>query len=114
MLSFIGTTDTELFNHWVENCLCPELKENDVVIMDNARIHKSEKTRKLIESKGAMLKFQPPYSPQVNKIEHYWAFIKRMIGLNRKLSERFEDCLDKVFRMSYEDKNNCKIKVSYL
>jgi len=101
MLSFIGTTDTELFNHWVENCLCPELKENDVVIMDNARIHKSEKTRKLIESKGAMLKFQPPYSPQVNKIEHYWAFIKKMIGLNRKLFERFEDCLSEVFKKKY-------------
>lgn len=76
-------------------------KKGDIVIMDNARIHKSEKTKQLIEQKGAILKFQPPYSPFLNKIEHYWSFIKRMIGLNRKMFERFEDCLESTFKMEY-------------
>lgn len=101
LLNFIGTTDTEVFNCWVENCLLPELKSGDVVILDNARFHKSEKTRELIESKGAILKFQPKYSPFLNKIENYWAFIKKEIGLIKKKFEKFGECLDWVLRLDY-------------
>jgi transposase len=101
LLSFIGTTDTEMFEFWVENCLCLELTEGDVVIMDSARIHKSEKTRKLIESKGAMLKFQPPYSPFLNKIENYWSFLKTTIRNSAKNFDNFKDCVDWSFKINY-------------
>lgn len=101
LYSFLGTTDTILFNSWINLCLLPELRKDDVVIMDNARIHKSTKTIKLIESKGAKVLFQPPYSPFLNKIENYWSFIKKEIGLVKKKFNKFDDCLDCVFRMNY-------------
>jgi hypothetical protein len=44
---FQGTCNTELFNLWVEQFLCPVLKPGQVIILDNATFHKSEKTKEL-------------------------------------------------------------------
>jgi len=50
-----------------------------VVILDNASIHRSkiftEKTRDW-ESRGLVIYFIPPYSPELNLIEILWRFIK--------------------------------------
>jgi hypothetical protein len=43
-----GTCDTNLFNFWVEEFLVPLLKPGQVVILDNATFHKSQKTKELI------------------------------------------------------------------
>lgn len=53
-----------------------ELKADQVVIMDNAAFHKSQKTKELIESVGCKLIFLPPYSPDLNPIEKFWANMK--------------------------------------
>jgi len=36
-------------------------------------------TKKLIEDVGSKLMFLPPYSPDLNPIEHYWAWLKKKI-----------------------------------
>lgn len=82
-MHFKGTTNTVVFNAWVENILCPELKKGDVVVMDNATFHKSSQTKILIENKGAMLLFQPTYSPDLNKIEPQWANLKHYIRADK-------------------------------
>jgi transposase len=74
-----GTCDTVLFETWVEKVLLPELFPDSVVILDNATFHKSEKTRKLIENAGCRLIFLPPYSPDLNPIEHLWDWMKNKI-----------------------------------
>ena len=56
-----GTCNTDLFNIWIEKILLPELQEGQVVIMDNAPFHKSEKSRLLIEGAGCKILFLPPY-----------------------------------------------------
>jgi transposase len=76
---FNGSCNTELFNNWVEHFLIKELKPGQVVIMDNASFHKSQKTKELIESVGCKLIFLPPYSPDLNPIEKFWANMKRWI-----------------------------------
>lgn len=58
---FEGTADTELFNQWLEKCLAPELKKGQTIIMDNYVIHKSQKTRDIIEKEGCNILFLPPY-----------------------------------------------------
>ena len=40
---FNGTCNTKLFETWVEQFLIKELKPGQVVIMDNASFHKSQK-----------------------------------------------------------------------
>ncbi|MYB00568.1 hypothetical protein F4X90_12960 [Candidatus Poribacteria bacterium] len=50
---------------------------NHVLVLDNAMLHKTSRTRELIETTGASLLFLPPYSPDYNPIEHDFANIKR-------------------------------------
>lgn len=45
--------------------------------MDNAPFHKSARTHALIAGTGATLLFLPPYSPDLNPIEHDFATLKR-------------------------------------
>jgi transposase len=45
--------------------------------MDNAPFHKSALTHALIAGTGATLLFLPPYSPDLNPIEHDFATLKR-------------------------------------
>jgi transposase len=55
--------------------------------MDNASFHKSERTRLLIEKRGARLLYLPPYSPDLNPIENYWALLKLYV---RKYNTSFD------------------------
>ena len=75
---FEGTCDAEVFNSWLKARLCPRLTREHLVIMgDNAAFHKSPETAHLIEHTGATLLCLPPYSPDLNPIEHDFAAIKQ-------------------------------------
>ena len=76
---FEGTCNSELFETWVEKVLVQELIPGQLIIMDNATFHKSAKTKKLIEEAGCHLLFLPPYSPDLNPIENFWAYLKKRI-----------------------------------
>lgn len=78
-MCFEGTCDTDLFNVWLKQELLPNLLPGQVLILDNASFHKSIETRKLVESYGCELLFLPPYSPDLNPIEKYWANMKTKI-----------------------------------
>ena len=76
---FEGTCNSELFETWVEKVLVQELIPGQLIIMDNTTFHKSAKTKKLIEQAGCQLLFLPPYSPDLNPIENFWAYLKKRI-----------------------------------
>ena len=78
-MCFQGTCNTLLFERWIEQCLAPVLQPGQVVIMDNASFHKSQKSKELIESVGASILFLPPYSPDLNPIEIFWANLKKKV-----------------------------------
>ena len=94
-----GTCDTILFNVWVREFLLPELKPGQVVIMDNAAFHKSQETKKLIETAGCRIFFLPPYSPDLNPIEQLWANMKKKVqGILERIREiKLADAIDLVF-----------------
>lgn len=76
---FEGHCNTKVFELYIEKVLVPELQPGMTVIIDNASFHKSQKTKHLIENAGARLTYLPPYSPDLNPIEHYWHKIKTAI-----------------------------------
>lgn len=92
-LLFDGSCNTALFNAWLVHELCPLLHSHHVVVMDNASFHKSAATQALIASTGARLLFLPPYSPDLNPIEHDFATLK-----NRREYHN-QDSLDHLIQM---------------
>lgn len=74
-----------IFVEYVRQCLVPALRPGDIVVMDNLPAHKNEQVRKLIEAAGAALRYLPPYSPDFNPIEQFFAKLKAML---RKAKER--------------------------
>ena len=96
---FNGSCNTKLFETWVEELLIKELKPGQFVVMDNASFHKSQKTRELIESVGCKLIFLPPYSPDLNPIEKFWANMKRWIKQNISQFLLMFDAISVFFKM---------------
>lgn len=90
---FNGSCNTNLFEKWVEDFLIKELKPGQFVVMDNAAFHKSNKTRELIQSVGCEVIFLPPYSPDLNPIEKFWANMKRWV---KQKIEKFDSLFDSI------------------
>jgi transposase len=64
-----GAMTGEMFLAYVEQCLVPTLKRNDIVVIDNFAAHKVPGVREAIEKAGATLRYLPKYSPDLNPIE---------------------------------------------
>lgn len=87
---FEGYANKDLFILYLEKVLIPNLKSGQVVVIDNASFHKGNIIKEVIESAGCSLIYLPPYSPDLNPIEHFWHAIKNTM---RKNIEKTERCL---------------------
>lgn len=94
---YSGTCNAELFNFWLEKQLVPCLKPKQIVIMDNASIHKSGTTLDVLKKAGCELMFLPPYSPDLNPIEHVWASAKRNLQNNMSKFPSLHAALNEYF-----------------
>ena len=88
---FEGATDRKMFEEYIEKILAPTLKADSIVIMDNLNVHKSEKSREIIERTGARLVYLPAYSPDLNPIEKMWSKVKQILrGLKARTCEELD------------------------
>lgn len=85
-----GATDTEVFEVYVRQVLCPLLRPGDVVVMDNLSPHKSPASLSVIAQAGAQVRFLPAYSPDLNPIEQMWSKVKTTL---RSLEARTQPSL---------------------
>jgi transposase len=92
-MMFNGTADSALFEYWFENYLCPEIAGN-IAILDNASIHRKTKLYEIAKKHDITLLFLPPYSPNLNKIEGYWAWLKDKL---RSCMSRYDKLTHAVF-----------------
>ena len=90
-MTLTGGVDRLAFEAYLEEFLCPTLRPGDVVLLDNLNVHKGDRVRELIEARGAMLRFLPPYSPDFNPIEHAFSKLKASL---RRLGARTRETLD--------------------
>lgn len=94
-----GSCNTELFETWVKDFLIKELQPGQCVVMDNASFHKSQRTKELIESVGCKIIFLPPYSPDLNPIEKFWANMKRWIKDRISEFDQLYDAIKHFFQL---------------
>jgi len=74
-----GAMDGQLFLAWVRQFLVPVLKPGDIVIADNLSSHKVTGVAEAIAAAGATIRYLPPYSPDLNPIEQYFAKLKALV-----------------------------------
>lgn len=83
---FDGPMDSPTFLAYVEQVLVPSLRPGDVVVLDNLAAHKQPEVRTAIEQVGALVRFLPPYSPDLNPIELAFAKLKACLRAARPRS----------------------------
>jgi transposase len=85
----------------LEKVLCPELHPKQVIVMDNVSFHNPPRIRKIIENVGCQLLYLLPYLPNLNPIEHYWAWLKNKLSHPWCHGANFYDRLSTAFNLSY-------------
>jgi transposase len=110
-----GAVNGDVFAAFVQRVLVQTLRPGDIVVLDNLSSHKSERVRRMIEGAGAMLRFLPPYSPDLNPIEMVFSKVKQLL---RSLGCRARDELWRSMqgvldRVSSTDAINCYRHAGY-
>ena len=77
---FEGYCNAKVVCDWIEKMLLPELIPGQILIMDNASFHPKERIRELLAKAGCEVIFLPTYSPDLNKIEKFWARLKLYVA----------------------------------
>ncbi len=85
-----GATTRIVLETYIERVLVPNLRNGQVVVMDNLSAHKGKRVRELVQSAGCELLYLPPYSPDLSPIEEAFSKVK---GLLRKAEARSREAL---------------------
>lgn len=80
-----GAMTGAAFKTYLETQLAPTLRPGDIVIADNLSSHKVAGVTEIVEAKGATILYLPPYSPDLNPIEQFFAKLKALL---RRAAER--------------------------
>jgi transposase len=84
-----------MFDDFIEQLLhhCGRWPEpKSVLVMDNASFHHTERIRELCSNAGVKLLYLPPYSPDLNPIEEFFAELKAFVRRN------WQKCTDQNFQ----------------
>jgi hypothetical protein len=93
------TRPKNLLKHWLfvnmsfilhDQHLLQSIPRYSVIVMDNATFHRKARLRELADETECTILFLPPYSPDLNPIEKFWAWLKRKL---REILSSF-DCFD--------------------
>src|SRR5215210_6738875 len=85
-----GGANVAVFEGYLREMLLPWLGKGDILVMDNLRVHKTERVKEMIEAAGVEILYLPPYSPDFNPIEEAFSKIKNLI---RKAGARVREVL---------------------
>ena len=95
VILYEGNINADVFYKWTVDSLLPQLPHACILVMDNASFHKRLDIKEAIADAGHILEYLPPYSPQLNPIEHKWAQAKSIRRREQcSVDELFQkDCL---------------------
>ncbi|MBW4661866.1 MAG: IS630 family transposase [Drouetiella hepatica Uher 2000/2452] len=95
-----GACNRTVFETWLETCLIPVLQPGEWVIVDNATFHHGGRIAQLIKQAGCKLVYLPPYSPDLNRIEKCWAWLKSRIRKLLRDSDNLRDAMESVLKQA--------------
>ena len=98
-LAYQGATDSELSEFWFENILLKEVTEGAVFVLDNASFHRKKRLAELAKNACCDVLFLPPYSPNLNLIEIFWAWLKGKMCSTLRDFDNFDDALTGCFNL---------------
>lgn len=106
--TFAGATNTDIFLEFVASGLVPNLKKNQVVVLDNMSVHHAKKVKQLLAEHGIRFLHLPPYSPDYNPIEMAISKIKAYLKKMRKRNtQALMQAIDQAMkRVTREDAKN--------
>lgn len=92
-------SSTESMNYYLQDLSVVYNKYRIVLCTDNAGWHVS---KGLNIPDNIVFLYLPPYSPQLNPVEHLWEYIKERKGFNNKIFNSLEDVVDKLAEALHE------------
>lgn len=93
-----GCVIEQSLNLWLEICLIPVLQPGEWVVLDNATFHHGGRIAELIQAKGAEVAYLPLYSPDLNRIEECWAWLKGHIRKQRRNATSLSEAIEAVLK----------------
>ena len=96
-MQYTGSTNAALFETWFEQVLLPCLPEDTVIVMDNASFHRKKQLFEIVDRFHFTLIFLPPYSPELNPIENFWAWLKKTLAATAHLFPSLDDAIASAF-----------------
>ncbi len=93
-----GACNRVVFETWLEQCLLPTLEPGKVLILDNATFHHGGRITQLVEAAGCRLLYLPAYSPDFNRIEKCWAWLKSRIRQSLSNFESLRSAMESVLK----------------
>ena len=90
-----GYFDNEAFFNWINNDLLPHCNaysaSRSVIVLDNVSTHLKNRIREVVEAKGCLIKYLPPYSPDLSPIELTFDLLKAWMRRHwRALRDQFQ------------------------
>lgn len=85
--------DSQLFEIWFETRLMCELPDSSVIVMDNAAFHRKGQLVSIAQKYRHRIVFLPPYSPELNPIEKFWAALKANLRKHLPDNVNFDNAL---------------------
>jgi transposase len=67
------------FETGLETYLISELQPGNWIVIDNASFHHGGRIEAMIEAVGCKVIYLPPYSPDLDRIEKGWGWIKSRV-----------------------------------
>lgn len=94
-----GACNRVVFETWLEKCLIPELKPGQILIIDNPTFHKGGRIIEMVEEAGCEVWYLPPYSPDLNKIEQCWSWLKSRIRKQLQQFPTLREAIEHVLKL---------------
>jgi transposase len=96
-----GACNRAVFETWLETCLLPTLQQT--TSRDCGQRYFPQRAGvppQLIHQAGCQLLYLPPYSPDLNKIENCWSWLKSRIRKQLNQFDCLRDAVEHVLRFA--------------